>query len=431
MTATRMRRWLLRIGAMLLALAGLTVAAAALLLRAWQAGPDDWAVTVRLGPVERALSVPALVRAATHPVGMWLLDGRRWRTRFGELSWQRYADGHTLYGRCEPCTLHLPALGDTPVALERVAWTLRREGQNRFHGTVGLGQGDRMIRGTWRGELSDAALAVQLHLQQAPIAQYYALFGPGIPELQRARIDGRAIVQLRARLPEGTVQLSTQVDGFEVAGLGTEALRTATPASHCTRPQPAGDPGPWLPQAVIAAEDQRFHEHRGYDPVEMAAAWRRNQRDGAPTRGASTLTQQLAKLAYTGSDRSHVRKLRELLYAVEMERTLGKARILELYLSLAPWGEGTCGAEAAARHLLGKPARQLTPLEAAWLASLLRSPDAQLARWRAAGEVDRAALARIVGGMRGLTSAQRRPLKDRLAHWQPAAPAASGTPAGM
>jgi len=60
--------------------------------------------------------------------------------------------------------------------------------------------------------------------------------------------------------------------------------------------------------------------------------------------GGSSLSQQLAKLIYTGDGRDHGRKLRELLYAVELDRTLGKARVLNLYLALAPWGNGVCGA---------------------------------------------------------------------------------------
>lgn len=108
---------------------------------------------------------------------------------------------------------------------------------------------------------------------------------------------------------------------------------------------------------------------------EIGAAWSLNQRHHDAARGGSTLSQQLAKLIYAGDDRHHLRKLRELLYAVELDRTLGKARVLHLYLAMAPWGEGRCGAAAAARHYLNKRVDRLTPTEAAWLASLLRHPD--------------------------------------------------------
>ena len=141
----------------------------------------------------------------------------------------------------------------------------------------------------------------------------------------------------------------------------------------------------------------------------MLAAWQHNQRDGAPLRGGSTLTQQLAKFTITGDDRSATRKLRELLYAVEMERTLGKARILQLYLALAPWGDGVCGAERAAQVYLGKSASKVGPVSAAWLVSLLRNPDAQLQRATRTREIDRERIKQIVAGMR--------PMSRRSARW--------------
>ena len=134
-------------------------------------------------------------------------------------------------------------------------------------------------------------------------------------------------------------------------------------------------------------------------------------------RGASTLSQQLAKLLYTGDERSVVRKLREALYAVEMDRTLGKARVLQLYLAVAPWGQGQCGAEAAALHLLNKRAAALTPIEAAWLASLLRNPDAELARMANQGAVDTERVGDIIQAMRPLARARREELREQLADW--------------
>ena len=124
-------------------------------------------------------------------------------------------------------------------------------------------------------------------------------------------------------------------------------------------------------------------------PATTSPRWRRPGRASCPRaaqrrRGASTLSQQLAKLLYVGDERSVARKVRELLYAVELDRTLGKARVLQLYLSVAPWGDGQCGAEAAALHYFGKRAAALDAAEAVWLASLLRNPEAG-ARARGAG----------------------------------------------
>jgi len=131
--------------------------------------------------------------------------------------------------------------------------------------------------------------------------------------------------------------------------------------------------GAYLPAAVLAAEDQRFHLHSGFDEAQVAPLLASLDESG-PKRGASTVTQQLARTLFTGGEKTAARKLRELLYAIEMERTLGKARILELYLNTVDWGPGLCGARAAARTYFRKRPEQITPLEAAWLASILRAP---------------------------------------------------------
>jgi membrane peptidoglycan carboxypeptidase len=204
-----------------------------------------------------------------------------------------------------------------------------------------------------------------------------------------------------------------------VAGLGTEALADVDPLARC-RPQPAaGRIEGWLPHAVIAAEDQRFAEHPGYELDTWLAVWKRNAATPHGLQGASTLTQQLAKILYTGDDRSATRKLREWLYAVEMERTLGKGRILQLYLAVVPWGDGVCGAEAAARHHLGKPAHQLRPREAAWLASLLVNPDQQLRRWAQDEAASRERAVWVLAGMKRLPATRRDSELDALATWRP------------
>ncbi|MBL0092730.1 MAG: transglycosylase domain-containing protein [Piscinibacter sp.] len=170
---------------------------------------------------------------------------------------------------------------------------------------------------------------------------------------------------------------------------------------------------------MIAAEDQRFFEHPGYEIDAWVAVWKRNQNEPEALQGASTITQQLAKLVYTGDERDAMRKLREWLYAVEMERTLGKGRILQLYLAVLPWGDGICGAEAAARHHLGKPANQLKPREAAWLASLLINPDLQLRRWALEEEPARERAAWVLKGIKRLPRERREAELDALVSWRP------------
>lgn len=131
---------------------------------------------------------------------------------------------------------------------------------------------------------------------------------------------------------------------------------------------------PHLRHAVVAAEDASFFTHEGFDWEGIKEAAKYNLEAGELKRGGSTITQQLAKNLYLSSERSLFRKAREALITRSLERHLTKNRILELYLNVAEWGQGVYGAEAAARHHFGKPSRDLTADEAAWLAAILPSP---------------------------------------------------------
>ena len=131
---------------------------------------------------------------------------------------------------------------------------------------------------------------------------------------------------------------------------------------------------PYLRQAVVAAEDASFFTHEGFDWEGIKDAALYNLEAGELKRGGSTITQQLAKNLYLSSERSLLRKAREMLITRSLEQHLTKERILELYLNIAEWGHGVYGAEAAARHHFKKSARHLTSDEAAWLAAILPSP---------------------------------------------------------
>ena len=131
---------------------------------------------------------------------------------------------------------------------------------------------------------------------------------------------------------------------------------------------------PSLRQAVVAAEDASFFTHEGFDWEGIKDAALYNLEAGELKRGGSTITQQLAKNLYLSSERSLLRKAREMLITRSLEQHLTKERILELYLNVAEWGQGVYGAGAAARHHFKKSARDLTSDEAAWLAAILPSP---------------------------------------------------------
>jgi monofunctional biosynthetic peptidoglycan transglycosylase len=129
-----------------------------------------------------------------------------------------------------------------------------------------------------------------------------------------------------------------------------------------------------LIQAVIASEDQKFFGHEGVDWKAVQESLEKNVEKGRALRGGSTITQQLAKNLYFGTQKTLVRKLRELVVTRWMEADLSKRRILTLYLNVIEWGDGVYGAEAAARRYFGKPASDLTLDEAAALAAAIPSP---------------------------------------------------------
>jgi len=129
-----------------------------------------------------------------------------------------------------------------------------------------------------------------------------------------------------------------------------------------------------LKRAVLAAEDDAFWDHEGIDMEQIRRSIEINLERGAPVRGASTLTQQLAKNLYLSPSRDPFRKLRELIIARRLEAELPKARIFEIYLNVIEWGDGIWGAEAAARTYFGVPASALSAPQAALLAGAIINP---------------------------------------------------------
>ncbi|MDX1501507.1 MAG: monofunctional biosynthetic peptidoglycan transglycosylase [Thermoanaerobaculia bacterium] len=131
-----------------------------------------------------------------------------------------------------------------------------------------------------------------------------------------------------------------------------------------------------LKQAVLVSEDIGFFDHEGFVLEEIGAAVRETLKEGRRLRGASTLTQQLAKNLWLSPSRNPWRKVKEAILTVQLERHLEKRRILELYLNVAQFGPGVFGAEAAARRYSGRPASRLDARQAAELAAALPRPSA-------------------------------------------------------
>ncbi len=131
---------------------------------------------------------------------------------------------------------------------------------------------------------------------------------------------------------------------------------------------------PYLVSAVLISEDDRFFAHYGIDWTELKEALKKEIRKKRFVRGASTVTQQVARNLYLSPQKTIWRKILEVLIALKMEVYLPKRRILEIYLNIAEWGKGIFGAEAASQWYFKKRASELTPHESASLASILPNP---------------------------------------------------------
>lgn len=151
---------------------------------------------------------------------------------------------------------------------------------------------------------------------------------------------------------------------FNPPGYPAQVRQQWAPLTQIARP---------MQLAVIAAEDQRFVQHGGFDLEAIKAALDHNENHGR-VRGASTISQQTAKNLFLWPSRSYLRKGMEAWLTLLMELLLDKARILELYLNVAEFGPGIYGVDAASRYYFGKPARQLSWSESARMAAVLPNP---------------------------------------------------------
>ncbi len=131
---------------------------------------------------------------------------------------------------------------------------------------------------------------------------------------------------------------------------------------------------PDLKRAVLVAEDDAFFQHEGVDFEQLQESLEIDWTRGKFSRGASTITQQLAKNLYLSPSKDPLRKLRELIIARRLEAELKKARILEIYLNVIEWGDGIYGAEAAAQTYFHRPASDVTSAQAALLAGAIINP---------------------------------------------------------
>jgi monofunctional biosynthetic peptidoglycan transglycosylase len=189
-------------------------------------------------------------------------------------------------------------------------------------------------------------------------AALFAWAWSGLP----ARVEVRA---LESRNPGRTRLMLQREEEARAKGRAGRGRQSWVPLSAVSR---------HLIHAVLASEDQKFFGHEGVDWRAIQDSTLKNVEKGRFARGGSTITQQLAKNLYFGTQKTPLRKLRELVVTQWLESDLRKARILALYLNVIEWGDFVYGCEAAAQRWYGKPAAALTEAEAAGLAAMIPNP---------------------------------------------------------
>ncbi len=346
------------------------------------------------------------------------LDGETLRGLFEiELSWDLQADAIEGRLRGSGIIIQHPLLADRP--LPGLALDASFEGSTGqmvapwLEGDLGFGG----PRATWRASLDDEGLPVlELELPDSPADEVLAPLAPLAPEIDRATIRGALGLSVHwepARSLSITPRIAELwVDGAVEPGLGldwgafTYMVRDEE-GERVPRRSGEGTPG-WTPleaispdfvHAVLAAEDSAYFRHEGYHLPAIQAAIDADIEAGEVVRGGSTLTQQLAKNLFLDGEQTLARKLRELLLAVELDRSLGKDRCLELYLNIVEYGPGLYGVGAASERFFMKRPERLALHEAVFLAALLPSPRSAYERWYLGNRPNRARMTAILDNM--------------------------------
>lgn len=353
-------------------------------LCAWLINPLDhtaWRVRVHL-PILGATFIRAypLLQLVTTTHARTLLNGAHWQNSHGLLHLHNEAD--TIRISCVPCNFHFARLSKQPLHFDQLSLTVQRF-NHKLSGELTLNSGPAINRIAYDGIFDRQGIALNWSLPKTALSALLHPLQSHSLALQKAHVIGTFSATGQLQWPSGLWRATPVLQGFEVAGLGTETLKTAVFNYRCqtnaTKQRFGYDTwvtgknrGRWLPKAVLIAEDAYFWQHPGYnlDVIRLLL----KQVNSHQPQGGSTITQQLAKYMYTGGARLWLRKLEELLYAVEMENTLGKKWILDAYLNTVDWGPGICGAGQAAMFYFGRAPAQLNPVQAAWLAGIIRNP---------------------------------------------------------
>jgi monofunctional biosynthetic peptidoglycan transglycosylase len=176
------------------------------------------------------------------------------------------------------------------------------------------------------------------------------------------------VISLRRRNPDITAFINLRKQEVNALGKPFHPQMTWVPYQSIS---------PKLREAIVNEEDPRFWRHPGFDPK---AIWRATKVDWKARRllqGGSTLDQQLAKNLFFSPAKNPLRKIQEVIVAMEMETFLSKDRIIELYLNVIEWGDGIYGVEAASQHYFGQSADGLDAEQAAFLTAIIPGPRGQ------------------------------------------------------
>ena len=219
-----------------------------------------------------------------------------------------------------------------------------------------------------------AALGLELPAGAEALGSLAAVVGVQGPLAQPASlvVTQRLNFTAPAKLPPALSRLHGDFSHEVTAPDGTRRIIDVSPASPDFIAR--ADLPPLFVETLLLGEDAAFFSHPGLDLTELPQALTTNWTHATAARGASTITQQLAKNLFLSREKSLHRKLKELALAFLLESTLGKDRILEIYLNVIEWGPGLYGLRPAARHYFGKEPRDLTPKEMAFLVALIPGP---------------------------------------------------------
>src|SRR6266436_5547207 len=211
----------------------------------------------------------------------------------------------------------------------------------------------------------------------------YAITGIALGGMAFEAATLPSVSALRDQNPATTSMIETRNLEFRDSGAPPKRVQIWMPLEKIS---------PQLQRAVLAGEDTNFATHHGFDYEAIQRAWDQAQKEADKEakqegendswlpnmpdfkRGASTISQQLAKNLYLSSERSFMRKGQEAIITYFIERNLSKKRILEIYLNVIEWGDGLYGAEAASQYYFHKPAASLNAREGAFLSAMIPNP---------------------------------------------------------